>query len=219
PDATANTHTAAAAARALVNVALRDRRALAATRSCWLSTSDGTSAFRDTVYVLATTSTPNASGNSQSVRKFCANSTARSARTKNVATLVVGRPPRIRSTNGPTSGAMTRNGPSVRTRNSSTRGRAASGETLKKIEPAIETVKNVSAAACTQCVIVSRSRCGGPISQLRAAWASRLPSLLTAEPFGFDSLGGHGAPRVGSDGDRDEVGLDLVGVRVHLDAD
>ncbi len=60
---------------------------------------------------------------------------------------------------------MTRNGASVTTRNNSTLGRAASGETLKKIDPAIDTVKNASAAAWTQWVIVSRSTWGGPIIQ------------------------------------------------------
>ncbi len=62
---------------------------------------------------------------------------------------------------------MTRNGARVTTRYSSTRGRAASAETLKKIDPAIETTKNDSAALCTQCVIVSRDCRAGPSNQSR----------------------------------------------------
>ena len=46
----------------------------------------------------------------------------------------------VRQTGGRPRKAPATSATSVSTRNSSTRGRAASGETLKKIEPAIETV-------------------------------------------------------------------------------
>src|SRR5680860_966870 len=50
PDVLAYRATASAAATPPANVAVRDSRALAATRSCSCSTSDGTSALRATVY-------------------------------------------------------------------------------------------------------------------------------------------------------------------------
>lgn len=56
-----------------------------------------------------------------------------------------------------TSGARTRNGANVSTRKSSTRGRAECGETQKKFEPAMATVRNVSAALWTQCITVRRA--------------------------------------------------------------
>jgi hypothetical protein len=67
---------------------------------------------------------------------------------------------------GPTSGAITRNGASEITRKSSTRGLAASADTLKKIEAAIEIAKHVSAAACRQCITVKPRRRPLPTIQL-----------------------------------------------------
>src|SRR5690606_11741113 len=146
---------------------------------------------------------------------------AKMPRTTNVAIMVVARPPRIRSTTGPMRGDITRNGPSASTRNSNTRGRAASGDTLKKIEPARDTVKNASAALWTQCVIASRGCRPGPsmMSRIEARQADRRDSLDIGQCLSRNGFRHGHDPMVDHVGEGQPRGLDVGGGVILLDAE
>ena len=68
------------------------------------------------------------------------------------------RPPFVRSSAGPMTGATTANGTIVMARYRSTFGRAASAVTLKKIDPARATATSVSAPTASAWVTARRAK-------------------------------------------------------------
>ena len=77
----------------------------------------------------------------------------------NIANAIMSRrPPRVRSINGPSTGATIANGAIVNTRYSSTFGRAAPTPTSKNSEPASETVTKTSPATPIACARARAAR-------------------------------------------------------------
>ena len=81
---------------------------------------------------------------------------ARIARPPNAAAMSKRRPPRVRSSKGPSTGATTANGAIVRMRYRTTLPRAADAVAPKKIESASEIVTNTSPHTLIACASASR---------------------------------------------------------------
>src|ERR671910_200024 len=86
-------------------------------------------------------------------------------RAAHVTKIISRRPPRIRSSNGLSNGAMTANGAIVMIRYRSTFSRDWPGDTEKNSEPASETVRQTSPQMLAACVIASRAKGVGSLKR------------------------------------------------------
>lgn len=129
---------------------------LASTSSSSVRTTVGTSALFEIAYVFCATMAPKARGKSSRLSALDAISSDSTTRTTVMICTTRRRPPAIRSTAGPMSGATNRNGTKLMPRNSSTLLRAASASRLKSTESARATAIAASPAAIAAWVRASR---------------------------------------------------------------
>jgi hypothetical protein len=99
---------------------------------------------------LDSTSRANASGKIHGVFRCFAMDRDTAAREMAARIIIVRRPPRLRSSAGPSTGATTANGAIVSRRYAATRPRAADGEMEKNRDPARAMVTRVSPATPAQ---------------------------------------------------------------------